>query len=118
LAKIEKPTDEIKLLRRELEAAQNAPRTGPNPEVIKGIKELPAGAKLTPEQIAELNKNIDVILNKTLPAKAASQAAKTGGVQDVVDLFKNDPRFRFLDQVPGSRERINDALRPHGAKLD
>ncbi len=86
----------------------------PDPQVIKGIKALPAGAKLTPTQIAELNKNIDVILSKTLPAKAASAR---GNVQDVANLFKNDPRFRFLDQVPDALERIEAALQQYGGSL-
>ncbi|OYV78869.1 MAG: hypothetical protein B7Z73_19400 [Planctomycetia bacterium 21-64-5] len=59
-------------------------------------------------------KNIDLILEKTLPAKAASAR---GGVQDVVSLFRNDPRFRFVDQVPGAVEKIERALKQYGSSL-
>jgi plasmid stabilization system protein ParE len=31
--------------------------------------------------------------------------------------FKNDPRFRFLDQVPGAIDRIEAALQQYGATL-
>jgi RHS repeat-associated protein len=90
-------------------------RLGPEPNVIKSIKALPEGARLTSAQVSELSKNVDVILKKTLPAKASSSR---GGVQDVVNLFKTDSRFRFLDQVPGARARINDALGKYGASID
>ena len=71
------------------------------------------GARLTVNQIAELSKNVDAILSKSLPAKAAA-----GRVQDAVNLFKTDLRFRFLDQVPGAIARINDALAKFGASLE
>lgn len=90
-------------------------RLAPDPNVIRVIKALPDNAKLSSLQIGELNKNIDVILTRTLPAKAASGRRS---VQDVVDLFKNDSRFRFLDQIPGARAHINDALGKFGASLD
>src|SRR5205823_645269 len=81
-------------------------------EVINGIKALPAGAKLTPIQIVELNKNIDALLNNSLP-----NLVKSGKVENLVNVFKNDPRFRFLDQVPGAQERINQALQKVGSSL-
>jgi hypothetical protein len=89
-----------------------APRAAPkpNPNVIREIQRLPDDAVLTPEQAAELGKNLDRVLGKTLPAKARS-----GRVQDVVDLLRNDPRFRFLDQIPGGRAKIEEALRKYGA---
>lgn len=84
----------------------------PNADIIKQIKALPDGAKLTAKQIAELRKNVDAILQITLPEKAAS-----GNLQWVIDLFKRDPRFRFLDQVPGAIDRIEEALRKYGGTL-
>jgi hypothetical protein len=91
-----------------------APRAIPKPsaEVIRGIKALPDGAKLTANQAAELGKNLDAILQKTLPAKVRS-----GRVQDVVDLLKTDSRFRFLDQVPGGHQRIVDAFEKLGQEF-
>ncbi len=87
----------------------------PDPEVIRGIKALPDDAKLTPFPIAELDRNIDLILNKTLPAKAASAR---GSVQDTVNLFQSDSRFQFLDQIPGAIARIEAALQKHGGSLN
>jgi hypothetical protein len=85
-----------------------------DPEIIRQIKSLPPGAELAPEQIVALDENIRLILEKTLPAKATSSR---GGVGDVIALFKNDPRFRFLDQVPGAMEKIEQALRRYGGTL-
>ncbi len=73
---------------------------------------MPNDVQLTPTQVSELSKNIDAVLNKSLPAKAAS-----GNVQNVVDLFNNDPRFRFINQVPGATEKINQVARPIRSEL-
>jgi hypothetical protein len=91
-------------------AARGIPK--PNPEVIRGIKALPDGAKLTAKQATELGKNLDAILQKTLPAKVQS-----GRVQDVVNLLKTDSCFRFLDQVPGGRPRVVDAFKNFGLEF-
>lgn len=97
---------------RTARAADAAARAMPNAAVIRGIKALSDGAKLTAEQVSELGKNIDVILQKTLPAKV-----HVGRAQDVVNLFKTDSRFRFLDQVPGGRQRIVDAFKKFGLEF-
>jgi hypothetical protein len=88
------------------------PQAAVNPVVINGIKSLPDGATLTPQQISELGNNVDAILDKSLPVKAANNR-----IQDVIDLFNNDPRFRFLDQVPGAIDKINKALGQYGRCL-
>ena len=82
-------------------------------EIIRGIKALPDGAQLAEHQVAELGKNIENVLTKSLPTKI-----ERGRVDDVVNLFKNDPRFRFIDQVPGARQRIDDALQKLGKSLE
>ena len=84
----------------------------PNPDVIRDIKKLPDDATLTPEQATELGRNLDAILQKTLPGKV-----KSGRVEDVLKLLKTDARFRFLDQVPGARERILDAFKKAGVEF-
>lgn len=66
---------------------------------------------MTPEQAAELEKNLDRILEKTLPEKA-----KRGRSDDVKKLFETDKRFRFLDQIRGARDKIRDAFRKSGCK--
>jgi hypothetical protein len=85
----------------------------PSPSVINEIKALADGARLTSRQVSELGKNIDAVLTKTLPAKF-----QRGRVDDVVNLFKTDLRFRFIDQVPGARQRIVEALGKFGASLE
>ncbi len=82
---------------------------GPNPQIIKTIMNLADDATLTPEQIEALGKNVDVILEKSLPVKADA-----GAIQDIVDLFQEDSRFRFLDQVPGAWDSILEALDEYG----
>lgn len=86
----------------------------PDRDIINEIKALPNDATLTQMQIAELGENITLVLEKTLPAKAMSAR---GSVQDVVKLFQSDPRFRFIDQVPGAQAKIEQYLRPYGATL-
>jgi hypothetical protein len=81
--------------------------------VIREIKTLPDGARLTANQVSQLRNNIETILSKSLPAKAAR-----GRVQDVVNLLRTDPRFRFIDQVPGARDRIAEALKAFGTTLE
>jgi RHS repeat-associated protein len=84
-------------------------RNSPNPKYIRQLKDLADGAKLTSRQIKELGKNIDAVLERSLPGKVAS-----GRVGDIVKVFNEDPRFRFIDQVPGAAQKITDALKKHG----
>ena len=81
-------------------------------KVIEDLKKLPKGTKLTKKQIGELEKNLDAVLEKSLPGKVKSKR-----VQDIVDLLKNDLRFKHLDQVQGAKQKINDALAKYGLKL-
>jgi RHS repeat-associated protein len=82
-----------------------------NPNVIREIVKLADNAKLTKQQVKELGKNLEAVLEKSLRGKASS-----GRVQDIVDLLKTDPRFRFLDQVPAAHQKIADALAKYGIR--
>ncbi len=77
-------------------------------QTINGIKALPNGATLTAEQIAALGKNVDLLLNKSLPASVAS-----GNQTTFINTILNDSRFRFLDQVPGAFDKLDNALAPY-----
>jgi RHS repeat-associated protein len=88
------------------------PIGAPNVQVINAIKALPDGARLTPQQITELGKNVDAVLRKSLPAKIRS-----GRPQDTLNLFRSDSRFRFIDQVPGARQHIVNAFKAIGIKF-
>jgi hypothetical protein len=78
--------------------------------VIKEIEDLPDNARLTPEQIAELEKNLDRLLRKSLPAAKDPQT--------VAEAIKTLPRFRFLDQIPGGREKVIEALKKYGVPFE
>lgn len=80
-----------------------------NVDVINEIKALPSSARLTSRQLRELEKNIDAILLRSLPKKVAG-----GRGADIVKLFRDDPRFRFLDQTLGGRGRVSGALARYG----
>ncbi|MEM7353821.1 MAG: RHS repeat-associated core domain-containing protein, partial [Acidobacteriota bacterium] len=84
----------------------------PDPGTIRVIRGLPDGATLTQQQAEELSKNIDVVLEKSLP-----NLAKKGLGESVVRLLSTDSRFRFIDQVDGAREKIVAALEEFNLKL-
>ena len=83
----------------------NASSLMPDPAVIRTIKTLPDNAKLTAEQIVELSKNVDRLVAKSIPKLAERNLGES-----VRRLIKEDPRFRFLDQVPDAKERLLLAL--------
>ena len=54
----------------EVETTSESPSDNPDPKIIDEIKALPDNTKLTPEQITELNKNINRVLVRSLEIKA------------------------------------------------
>jgi len=72
------------------------------PTIIKEIKALPPGAILTGEQITALEKNIDALLSVLGNGK--------NSITSQITTFATDPRFRFLEQVPGALEKLEKAF--------
>jgi hypothetical protein len=77
--------------------------------VIKEIKRLPDDAIMTVNQAAHLSRNLDALLTESLP-----ELVKRGSAENLIRVLKTDARFRFLDQIPGGRQRIIDAFRKYG----
>jgi hypothetical protein len=76
----------------------------PDSPTMRALDRAPSETRLTPEQITELNKNVERLLGRTLES-----AGDRGHAENVARAFQL-PRFRFLDQVPGAVERVNKAL--------
>ena len=104
----------VKNLRTSARAAR-VRRSLPDPKVIREVKALSDDAILTSRQVKELEKNLDAVLQKSLP-----QAVQKGMGQSVVRLLQTDSRFRasFLKQVPGAKRKIEEALERFGLSLD
>ena len=78
-----------------------------------GNKSLPATTKLTPQQLFALQENLQAVVNQSIPgfrqliANGKPRAEVLRGLQNQMNLL----RWRFIDQVPGGRETIQNILR-------
>ena len=75
-------------------------------ELESGFKDagskIPASQKLTPNQLNALSENLKQTITKTIPNAKTNEA--------IINQLSN-PRWRFIDQVPGGREAINTAIK-------
>lgn len=63
---------------------------------------LPNSYKLTQNQLNALSENLKQTLIKTIPNASNNQS--------IINQLSN-PRWRFIDQIPGGREAINSAIK-------
>lgn len=70
-----------------------------------GGTKLPGNHTLTPNQLNALSENLKQTLTKTIPNSTTNQA--------IINQLSN-PRWRFIDQIPGGREAINNAIKGTG----
>ena len=79
---------------------------------IPRLKEYPASARLSPGEIHALDENLDFVLSKTVPGvrglikSGKSRELATQSLQNQLKL----PRWRFIDQIPNGRARIQSIL--------
>jgi RHS repeat-associated protein len=70
-----------------------------------GGSKLPADHKLTTNQLNALSENLKLTITKTIPNASTKQA--------IINQLAN-PRWRFIDQIPGGRAAINQAIKGLG----
>jgi hypothetical protein len=88
-------------------------------DIIRVIKTLPSGARLTPSQLRALDKNLDAVLFDVLPDAVRSRNQRA--IDNALDLLKGfrdsgGARFRpeFVNQIRGAQQKISEQLRALG----